>query len=396
MNCPLDTRFLIMYKQFFVLLSSFYVIPVCAMEEKKPLVSDMLILSRDIARNSIQPLLSLQEIAYIKQASKACNLLYDPYPICSLVGSCSSHSCITFAKNYYLCTKALVHFAKKDDSELFKHVWTHHAQLRDNNVAELIKTKSAITVSDALAVYSNHYGEPKKIRRHIFDYVCRAVHCDNISLANILLSGSTLSIFDLWVDVTVMEKMSSFCLDLNCIFKKVCALGDTELIRNICGGPVAICSFPYIMEYANSGVMLDLIVKGVLPVDSANKLGKSVLHYAAEKGFKHVVEIALKKGAYVNCADLKGMTPLHYAVKGAHLDAVLVLLASADVDVRFANKKGKKPIDYNVTVKNAWLEKPVILDCRKTIRRILKSCLEQHRICPYSGSKLYDDGYQKV
>lgn len=387
-----------MHKQLFVLLAIFVMSPVCSMELSNPVIGSMLLLTQDVARNKIQPLLSFQDISRLKRSSRTCNTLYDVEPICSLLleDTCSTNACNRLANNYYACTKALAHCAYKNDEEMFKHLWVHHAEIRNGNIAEHIKKKSEITIKKKMDVYCKHYRESRNIRRHIFKYADKAIRCSNVDFANAVLSGSNLDIFDFGASFTVLEKVSKNCFNFDFIFSQACDLQDVHLINNLCGGAVDSCSFNYIINYANGALLFNLIIHGILPVDTVGKLGKSVLHHAAENGFKHVIQIALENGAYVNCTDSKGMTPLHYATKKAHIEAVLMLLTSEDADVRFANKKGKKVIDYALSVGNYWFDYGDKLTNRETIRRILQSHLEQHTVSAYSDSKVHDNGYQKL
>lgn len=59
--------------------------------------------------------------------------------------------------------------------------------------------------------------------------------------------------------------------------------------------------------------------------DNRKKINESFLA-AAEAGYTSVVEILIKKGAYINFTDLKGKTALIYAFENGHVDVIDFLL----------------------------------------------------------------------
>jgi hypothetical protein len=382
-----------MVRRFFMILIIIFVTPINAMDLNQSLVCSMSLLTQDVARNRIQSLLSFQEISRLKRSSKECNALYDLERVCPLFRehTCSTHACAQLAKNYYTCTKALGHFARKKDEEMFKHVWIHHEAVRNKNVLTLLKKNSEASLKNKMNVYSKYYDKAKKIRKHILEYGAQAI-CNNNDPdgATIVLSGGSFDIFDL-----LKKASSQLCYDAYFLFFKACQFEDVNLIKALCGGVVDVQSIEYIMRYAEVGLMVDLLCDDVLPVDCVNKSGKSLLHYAAEYGQYHVIEILIDKGVYVNSIDAKGMTPLHYAVKNIQYDAVVMLLDNKDADVRFANKKGKTALDYT-TIRGVKLLNPEEFDGIKAIREVLKAHIKQHTVDAYSYSKVHKNGYQKL
>jgi hypothetical protein len=371
-----------------------------------PFVSGMTVLNKDIARHHIQSWLTFQEVSRLKQVSKYCNELYDIASNCPYMHGnvCPTYACNRCAKSYYHCTKMLVDCALKGNEQMFKHLWVHHRNIRKSNVAKLMKKskeklaskikgeklchqKFEITMEDAMHCYGRYYSKLKNIHRHIFNCVMKAIRKGDIVLANTMLSGSGLSLFDLCKDE----------ITLDCLFVQACELNDVDLIKNICGGYVDECSFGYVIRYAHEQLLFDLIDKDILPAESVTKdEKKSVLHFVAQRGFDNVIKIALEKGAWVNCRDFYEKTPLHYAVKNANLGVVTELLKSVDADVRFKDIKGRMPIEYNTPQREYLLHVPKMTFERNVIAIMLKEHKDQHQVAAYSYSKVHSNGYQML
>lgn len=378
-------------RKLFFLLTVLSVMSTNSMYVSESLPCGMVLLPHDVARNKIQSLLSFQEIARLKQSSQRCNKLYDVERVCPLfhTHTCSTYACAQLAKNYYACSKVLSHFACNKNEDMFMHLWMHHAQVRNKDIIEICKC-SVVSVKNQMDVYSKRYGKEKNIRKHIVTCGAKAIcKYNDRDCAKTVFAGGGLSIFDLL-------KGSENYFSAYFIFYKAAWLDDPELIKYLCGGTVDERSFKYIMRYADPGLLRSLIRDDILTTDITSKLGKSLLHYVAQKGLAHIIKILLDKGAYVNCIDEKGMTPLHYAVKNIHIDAVLMLLTSADADVRFVNKKGKKALDYATSTQRFILGMSDELADRKIIQGILQSHLEKSSAHAYSYAKVHSNGYQKL
>ena len=80
------------------------------------------------------------------------------------------------------------------------------------------------------------------------------------------------------------------------------------------------------------------------PLDIANHLGFTPLHYACHYSHKHFADILLDLGCQVNVKDKHDETPLHYAVASGNFSLVKKLLLHG-ADRNSLNDKQQKPID---------------------------------------------------
>jgi len=80
-------------------------------------------------------------------------------------------------------------------------------------------------------------------------------------------------------------------------------------------------------------------------VKTANKDGTCPLHYFVRqspskdklKEYKEALDFFLEQGAYINCQNKHGETPLHNAIlRGS--DEVVILLLNRKADINFTNK----------------------------------------------------------
>uniref|UniRef100_A0A6C0AUX0 Uncharacterized protein n=1 Tax=viral metagenome TaxID=1070528 RepID=A0A6C0AUX0_9ZZZZ len=105
----------------------------------------------------------------------------------------------------------------------------------------------------------------------------------------------------------------------------------------------------YASEKGYSSVVEDLIQYKAVEINKIRKeTGKTALHYASENGHWKVVEILLNEDDIdVNIQDKKGKTALHYASENGH-GKVVEILFTADkyIDVNIQDKKGKTPLHY--------------------------------------------------
>lgn len=84
---------------------------------------------------------------------------------------------------------------------------------------------------------------------------------------------------------------------------------------------------------------LEALLRNSVPVDSADKKGRTALIVAAEEGQTQAVKLLLQNGAKPNIQDEKGFTALRAASVEGHSETVQALL-DGGADVNFKHKEG--------------------------------------------------------
>ncbi|XP_018321808.1 GA-binding protein subunit beta-1 [Agrilus planipennis] len=92
-----------------------------------------------------------------------------------------------------------------------------------------------------------------------------------------------------------------------------------------------------------------LLLRAGISKDARTKVDRTPLHMAAYKGHYEIVECLLTNGAEVNCKDLLGMTPLHWAVQNAHIEVVSLLIRYG-ADTQAVNKFELSPLDIAMQI----------------------------------------------
>ena len=90
--------------------------------------------------------------------------------------------------------------------------------------------------------------------------------------------------------------------------------------------------------------IVELLIDNDANVNVKDAVSGTPLHEAALRGDKEVVELLITKGADVNAKDLYGWTPLYKATHKGHKE-VVELLISKGSDVNAKNKDGDTPLD---------------------------------------------------
>ncbi|KAL3867092.1 hypothetical protein ACJMK2_044323 [Sinanodonta woodiana] len=93
--------------------------------------------------------------------------------------------------------------------------------------------------------------------------------------------------------------------------------------------------------------IVEKLVKKGMSVNSVNENGNSALHYAAREGHLEVVELLINNGANANISNKEGYTALHTAVKFQPMN-VIERLTTLGMKVNQTNGKGETPLHIAV------------------------------------------------
>lgn len=89
------------------------------------------------------------------------------------------------------------------------------------------------------------------------------------------------------------------------------------------------------------------MLKKKIPIDLKDQSGKTILHYAAEKGLLSIVKQTIGKKANINIQTPEGWSPLHLASVNAHFP-VIEFLVNQGADVNLKDKEGVTPLYFAV------------------------------------------------
>lgn len=93
--------------------------------------------------------------------------------------------------------------------------------------------------------------------------------------------------------------------------------------------------------------LISEMLKQNFPIDIKDNSGKTILHYASEKGLLDIVKQAANKKANVNMQTPEGWTPLHLASVNSHFP-VIEFLVNQGADVNIKDKEGVTPLYFAV------------------------------------------------
>nr|CAI5846857.1 unnamed protein product [Callosobruchus analis] len=88
--------------------------------------------------------------------------------------------------------------------------------------------------------------------------------------------------------------------------------------------------------------VVDILLRAGISKDARTKVDRTPLHMAAYEGHLQIVDLLIKHGADIDCKDLLGMTPLHWAVQNGHADVVEYLVSNG-AEAMESNKFGLTP-----------------------------------------------------
>ena len=101
-------------------------------------------------------------------------------------------------------------------------------------------------------------------------------------------------------------------------------------------------------RHVEAAELLLLLAQRVDVNVSADKDGRTALHYAAEQGLRNLVDMLTERGAFVNTRDNDGWTALALAARDGHIDTAFLLLDRGAV-ADFANRDRLTAIDMAAT-----------------------------------------------
>ena len=93
-----------------------------------------------------------------------------------------------------------------------------------------------------------------------------------------------------------------------------------------------------------------VIKEGQININDRDKLGYTMLHYAASRNHVDLIKYLIEKGADINCIDLADWTPLHLAAIADNYKACKVLL-ELGANFEYPNDEGNIPIDLTEDAK---------------------------------------------
>jgi acyl-CoA-binding protein len=80
-------------------------------------------------------------------------------------------------------------------------------------------------------------------------------------------------------------------------------------------------------------------------LDQVDENGMTLMMWACDRGYVHIVEYLMSKHADLNIQDTDGQTSLHYAVSCEHFDIVKLLLNNKNINVDLMDNDGSKAVE---------------------------------------------------
>ncbi|XP_046585248.1 ankyrin repeat domain-containing protein 50-like [Haliotis rubra] len=102
----------------------------------------------------------------------------------------------------------------------------------------------------------------------------------------------------------------------------------------------------------NEDIVKDLVSRGIADIDSRDNQGRTPAMYAAEKGYKKVVDLLVSKGCNLSVVDYLGRNILHFACSGDNEDIVKDLLSRGIADIDSRDDRGRPPAMYAAEIGN--------------------------------------------
>mmetsp|Transcript_20834 Transcript_20834/g.34071 ORF Transcript_20834/g.34071 Transcript_20834/m.34071 type:complete len:276 (+) Transcript_20834:2469-3296(+) len=87
---------------------------------------------------------------------------------------------------------------------------------------------------------------------------------------------------------------------------------------------------------------VEALLDSGIPVDTRDRHGNTILCIACQQGLKRIAKLCLRRGADINCQNLKGNTPLHWCYC-YNYDGLASYLISKGANPLIRNVEGKRP-----------------------------------------------------
>ncbi|KAJ8961504.1 hypothetical protein NQ318_014753 [Aromia moschata] len=130
---------------------------------------------------------------------------------------------------------------------------------------------------------------------------------------------------------------------------KAAADGDVDNIKTLLtkGAPFTadwLGTSPLHLAAQNNHLEItEILLRAGISKDARTKVDRTPLHMAAYEGHLQIVDTLVKQGADIDCRDLLGMTPLHWAVQNGHIEIVEYLIMNG-AQIETHNKFNLTPL----------------------------------------------------
>jgi ankyrin repeat protein len=127
-----------------------------------------------------------------------------------------------------------------------------------------------------------------------------------------------------------------------------------EEVEDLQGCDADGMSITHYVAWSSQSTYLDILAS--IPSESMallvtrDYLGRSAIHFAAQRGNIEVLQQLVKNHTTINCRDREGRTALHYAVESKRVEAISVLVSNG-ADIRALDSKGRTPL-HRAAAKN--------------------------------------------
>nr|XP_023012760.1 GA-binding protein subunit beta-1-like [Leptinotarsa decemlineata]XP_023012761.1 GA-binding protein subunit beta-1-like [Leptinotarsa decemlineata] len=138
--------------------------------------------------------------------------------------------------------------------------------------------------------------------------------------------------------------------------------GDVDQVKNLLtkGAPFTadwLGTSPLHLAAQNNHLEItEILLRAGISKDARTKVDRTPLHMAAYEGHLQIVDALTKNGADIDCKDLLGMTPLHWAVQNGHLEVAAHLLRNGAL-INEVNKFDLTPLHIAKQINRPDIEK---------------------------------------